>query len=1273
LASLTYAQDFNWVGGNATTGNWTVAGNFSPAPTFSNTANLTFNDLTRATTNEIGGGGARTVRSITFGDNITSSWTTNMTTGGVLTFAAASGNASLTVNSGSTGNITFNGGIGVTGSQSLTSNLDIIHNGSGLLTFNRQTTGTGGITKSGTGTVVFTGFNGNSFTGSLNINAGRVVLNNTQNATADLASAVNINLGGGTLEVRTDGAFGKTLSQNLTVSSASTLAYNNTTNANQQFVLSGTGSPTMALNGNLTIQNFSANTTLQNLVNIGRNITGNGKMIVEGYNNINSGSSNFGLGRVALGGNNSAWSGGLEIRRGTVEIYGNYTTANRRAGTGDIVLGATGDAFGAGLTLSADNGNGNKAYDNNIIVRSGGFRTIRGGSDHSYTFNGNVTLEGDLNVHNGLFFTDKSMILNGNISGVGGLSLTESGNPNFIRLTGNNTYSGATTIGTNATLNILSATGNAIGDNSAVSLASGAVLTFNSTSETIGSLASSGTDGLVALGANTLTTGGNNATTSFGGGIGGTGGGLTKVGTGTFTLTGNNTYTGVTKISGGTLSVAASNNLGATASNLVFDGGTLQVTGTTLANFTGIGHTVVFTANQTVGLDVNDAGHTFTVDQVLNQGTGGFTKLGAGTALLTQNNTFTGAINVNGGTLVSASTNTNISTASALNLNGGTLRLDASGVNRTVSNNLTVASNSSLVYNNTSATSAQLTFGTGSMVLNADLTARNTSAGNLTANNQFNISRSLTGSGNLYIETLNTAFDDTGDSFIPGRIQLSGNNSAFNGNVTISRGNLQLSGASGVNLLGNGILTLGTTGDSASAGLAFNTSSNQTVSNNIVVATGGFRAIRNNSAGGTFNIELNGSIALNGDLTVDHGLAAGQAFTLGGPISGAGNLTIARSTNVVGSSHLSRAVVTGDNSYTGTTTVASGATLHVSNVAGSGTGTGAVSVASGATLGGSGTVGGATTLTSGTIGSNGDTLALSSTLATTGTSILTANSTVNVTSGTTITSGTFTVDGTLGGGIAVGGAGNLLNGSGTVNGTTTVNGGTINGTLSLGTLIATGNSTIASTISASGGTTVSSGSLTVSGSLGGGAVIVQSGATLKGAGTVSGATTIQSGAFLSPGNSPELLSFGDTLVMAGTTTMEISGAGTDRGVNNANGYDAIDVTNGLTWGGTLSIVSIGGFNFDQVGTYNLFAFASQSGSFASGAISVGGTALTNYDVLANVWSANNMSDSFTYAFDLDLGTLDVTTAIPEPSSFALFGSIAVLGLFATRRRRRIAA
>lgn len=596
ISSSAHAQ--TWDGGGATI-SWGTKENWEgdTLPAFNTSTDLIFNTTAKPDLNI---GAARTIRSITFGADIDSNFVTNFRTydGGAsaaLTMQAASGNATLTVDAGATGNISY-GWIGTGtagGNLILSSDLDIVHNGSGNLTLSRQITGTSGFTKSGSGTMIVAQFNTNSFTGAANFNGGRAIFGNTNTAGGDLNTASAVNFGGGILEIRTTNALNKTLTSNTTVSSTSTLAYNNTT-ANTQSLTISTG--TMALDADLTVQNISATTTLNNQIIINRNITGAGDLIVETYNNVTSSTpaADFALGRVALGGNNTGWSGDMIIREGTAQIFGDTALGQFSAGTGDIILGETANAFGAGLLLAASTPTaGAKTLANDIIVRSGGFRTLRGGSDHTYNMNGSILLEGDLNVHNGLFYTDKNMILNGDITGVGGLSITESGNPNFTRLTGNNTYTGGTSIGAGAVLNILSASGNAIGDTSAVTFAGvGATLAFNATNETVGSIASSGTDGAINLGANILTTGGDNTSTSYGGTISGTGGSLTKVGSGTMTLNGTNSYTGTTTVSAGTLVLGSSATLSSVAV-LVETGATLNtadlIGGLTIASAARIG------------------------------------------------------------------------------------------------------------------------------------------------------------------------------------------------------------------------------------------------------------------------------------------------------------------------------------------------------------------------------------------------------------------------------------------------------------------------------------------------------------------------------------------------------------------------------------------------------------------------------------------------------------------------------------------------------------
>src|SRR5262249_40244482 len=98
---------------------------------------------------------------------------------------------------------------------------------------------------------------------------------------------------------------------------------------------------------------------------------------------------------------------------------------------------------------------------------------------------------------------------------------------------------------------------------------------------------------------------------------------------------------------------------------------------------------------------------------------------------------------------------------------------------------------------------------------------------------------------------------------------------------------------------------------------------------------------------GTNNLTLNGNVDLSGAAQTFNILSTART-TLGGVIS---NGTAGITKNGPGV-----LVLTGNNTYSGTTTVNAG-TLLVNNTAGSGTGSGNVAVNPGAILGGSGTVG----------------------------------------------------------------------------------------------------------------------------------------------------------------------------------------------------------------------------------------------------------------------------------------------------------------------------
>jgi autotransporter-associated beta strand protein len=117
----------------------------------------------------------------------------------------------------------------------------------------------------------------------------------------------------------------------------------------------------------------------------------------------------------------------------------------------------------------------------------------------------------------------------------------------------------------------------------------GATLDITGFNTQIGSLTGGGaTGGNVTLGAATLTTGGNNTSpAAYAGAISGSGGGLTKVGSGTQILSGTNTYTGATTVREGALLV---NGSLASATTDVSSGATLGGTGTIAGavNVTGV-------------------------------------------------------------------------------------------------------------------------------------------------------------------------------------------------------------------------------------------------------------------------------------------------------------------------------------------------------------------------------------------------------------------------------------------------------------------------------------------------------------------------------------------------------------------------------------------------------------------------------------------------------------------------------------------------------------
>jgi outer membrane autotransporter protein len=168
--------------------------------------------------------------------------------------------------------------------------------------------------------------------------------------------------------------------------------------------------------------------------------------------------------------------------------------------------------------------------------------------------------------------------LSGAISGPGGLTKIGAGT---LTLSGASTYAGATLINLGT---LQAGAANAFSPASAFTVAGGAALDLNNFNQNIGSLAGAGS---ITLGSAILTTGNDNTSTMFSGSIAGTGG-LTKIGAGTFMLTGASTYTGPTNVNAGILGVNGS----LVSTVFVNSGGTLMGNGSIGGLNVGSGATV---------------------------------------------------------------------------------------------------------------------------------------------------------------------------------------------------------------------------------------------------------------------------------------------------------------------------------------------------------------------------------------------------------------------------------------------------------------------------------------------------------------------------------------------------------------------------------------------------------------------------------------------------------------------------------------------------------
>jgi len=771
-----------------------------------------------------------------------------------------------------------------------------------------------------------------------------------------------------------------------------------------------------------------------------------------------------------------------------------------------------------------------------------------------------------------------------------------------IRVTGSRSYSAGSEIEYNGSA--AQVTGNAIPTNTDITINNAAGVTLSvaytgsgtltmtsgtldmaNTSLSVGALTGSGnlTHASGAAGARTISVTGSTSPAAYTGVISNgtaTSLALTKSGNGTLTLSGLNTYTGVTTISAGTISINTLQDVSAGASSLgapttvangtvgIAGSGTLQYTGTghssnRVMNTTGDGATIDASGSGTLTLTggVTASGNNNIVltgsgsgseTAVMGGGSGTFTKNGTGTWTLSAANTFSGAVTISAGTVsVNALANAGVNSPLGTGSSTATITIGATGT---------------LQYTGSGhSTSRAIAISDGASI-NASGSGTMTLSGTVTGNTNDLV---LTGTG---AGIMSGAITTTSGGVIKNGTNtwtLSGANT-YTGNTTVNSGTLKA-----------GIVTQ-----------AFGSGSNVVLANTtgVVLDITGFNTTIGSLAGGGIN---------GGDVTLGAAaLTVGNttSTTYSGIISGTGNIIKA------GTGTLALA---GLNSYTGKTTISAG-TLSINSID---------------NLGAANTsLGNPSTIANGTID-----ISATGTLLYTGSGHFT-DRVINLTgSGASINasgSGGLTLSGNI--------TGNTFNlvltgtGGGLINGNITTTSGTL-------TKSGTGTWTLAGANTYTGATNITVGTLR----LGVSSSLAASGplGTSAGGTVVSTGAALDMGGFALTGTATEALTLNGTGVSsAGALTNSSSGGSTYAGTVALNAASSIGTFTGDI---TLSGVVSGANALTKVGAGTLILSAANTytgkTTISAGTISI--------NTLQNVSGGNNSLGNPTTGAN---GTIDIS-------------------------------
>jgi fibronectin-binding autotransporter adhesin len=330
-------------------------------------------------------------------------------------------------------------------------------------------------------------------------------------------------------------------------------------------------------------------------------------------------------------GNNTTFTG-VASGSGNIEIAntksgGSVTLSNNK----NTYTGSTTVDSGATLKLGAKNAiaSSSTLADNGVVDISGAGGNV---TITDLSGNGTVTLGS-----NTLLLSGAASLFPGAISGAGGLSV----NGGTETLSGNNTYTGVTTIGPGGTLSIAGAG----------SIASSSTVTDNGVFDIHGAnsdvtIRALGGSGTVNLGSNSVIL--SNPATTFSGGINGTGGVTVDKG-GIQTFTGTNTYSGTTTIKSG--AIVLLNKAGSIANSSVADDGLFDMSGTKGTSIVSLSGTGTVNLGTKV-LTLSNASGIFNGFLLGSSKANGLMIL-AGTETLMSNNPFTGTTTVSVGAALS--------------------------------------------------------------------------------------------------------------------------------------------------------------------------------------------------------------------------------------------------------------------------------------------------------------------------------------------------------------------------------------------------------------------------------------------------------------------------------------------------------------------------------------------------------------------------------------------------------------------------------------------